>query len=130
LLEADVHFTVVKDFINAVKERAVGQEVKASLTPTQDFIRIVSEELTKIMGGRAAELDLKKKPPVIILMMGLQGSGKTTTTGKLALRLKGQGKKPLVVPADVQRPAAIDQLKTVAGQVDVDVLRHPARGCR
>lgn len=120
LLEADVHFTVVKDFINAVKERAVGQEVKSSLSPTQDFIRIVSEELTRVMGGRAVELDLKKKPPVVILMMGLQGSGKTTTTGKLALKLKGQGRRPMVVPADVQRPAAIDQLKTVAGQVGVD----------
>jgi signal recognition particle subunit SRP54 len=122
LLEADVHFTVVKNFINAVKERALGKEVSGSLSPTQEFVRIVHEELVKVMGGTAAELDLKKKPPIIILLMGLQGSGKTTTAGKLALRLKLQGKKPMLVPADIYRPAAIQQLKTLAQQVDVDVF--------
>lgn len=122
LLEADVHFTVVKGFINAVKERALGKEVSASLSPTQEFVRIVHEELVKVMGGTAAELDLKKKPPIIILLMGLQGSGKTTTAGKLALRLKLGGKKPFLVPADIYRPAAIQQLKTLAQQVDVDVF--------
>lgn len=121
LLEADVHFTVVKSFINDVKERALGKEVTASLSPGQDFVRIVSEELTKVMGGEAVQLDLKAKPPVVILLMGLQGSGKTTTSGKLALKLKSEGKKPLLVPADLQRPAAIAQLKTVAQQIKVDV---------
>ena len=120
LLEADVHFTVVKDFVKQVKERALGKEVQASLSPGQDFIRIVSDELTKVMGERAVELDLKQKPPVVILMMGLQGSGKTTTCGKLALKLKAEGKRPLLVPADIHRPAAIDQLKTLAGQVGVE----------
>lgn len=120
LLEADVHFRVVKEFINDVKERALGQEVSASLSPAQDFVRIVSEELTKVMGSTAVELDLKAKPPIVILLMGLQGSGKTTTAGKLALRLKSQGKTPLLVPADLQRPAAIAQLKTIGQQVKVE----------
>ncbi|MCC7383599.1 MAG: signal recognition particle protein [Deltaproteobacteria bacterium] len=120
LLEADVHFKVVKDFIQSVKDRAMGQEVSASLTPSQEFIRIVAEELTKTMGERAVELDLRAKPPVVVLMCGLQGSGKTTTTAKVAFRLKGQGKKVLLVPADVQRPAAIDQLKRLATQVGAD----------
>jgi signal recognition particle subunit SRP54 len=122
LLEADVHFKVVKDFVEAVKTRALGQEVSASLSPSQEFVRVVGEELTKTMGESAVELDLRAKPPVIILLMGLQGSGKTTTAGKLAFRLKAQGRKPLLVPADIQRPAAIDQLKTLAGQVGVDVF--------
>ena len=122
LLEADVHFSVVTAFVAEVKERSLGQEVQKSLTPGQEFVRIVSEELTAIMGGQAAELDLKGKPPVPVLMMGLQGSGKTTTTGKLGLRLKNQGKKPLLVPADLQRPAAIQQLKSVGEQVGVDVF--------
>lgn len=122
LLEADVHFTVVKGFINKIKERAMGTEVSASLSPTQEFIRIVHEELVQVMGASAATLDFNKKPPVIILLMGLQGSGKTTTAGKLALRLKAEGKKPLLVPADIHRPAAIAQLKTLAGQVGVEVF--------
>lgn len=120
LLEADVHFKVVKEFIADVKARALGREVMAALTPAQEFVRIVSEELTKTMGGAHVALDLKKKPPVIILMMGLQGSGKTTTTGKLALRLKAEKRSPLLVPADIARPAAIKQLQTLAGQVGVD----------
>ena len=120
LLEADVHFTVVKDFIKEVKTRALGKDVQASLSPGQDFVRIVGEELTKVMGERAVELDLKQKPPIVLLMMGLQGSGKTTTCGKLALKLKAQGRNPLLVPADIHRPAAIDQLKQLAGQVGVD----------
>jgi len=120
LLEADVHFKVVKDFVNAVKERSLGKEVSASLTPSQELIRIFSEELTKTMGTTAVELDLKAKPPVVILMCGLQGSGKTTTSGKLGFRIKAMGKKVLLVPADVQRPAAIDQLKKLASQIGVD----------
>ncbi|MCK6547940.1 signal recognition particle protein [Myxococcota bacterium] len=122
LLEADVHFKVVKEFVESVKTRALGTEVSSALSPSQEFIRIVAEELTKTMGGTAVELDLKAKPPVVILMMGLQGSGKTTTSGKLAARLKKQGRRPLLVPADVQRPAAIDQLKTLAKQISVDVF--------
>lgn len=122
LLEADVHFAVVKSFVNDVKERALGREVAASLSPSQDFIRIVAEELTKVMGGTAVELDLAQKPPIRIMLMGLQGSGKTTTVGKLAHRLKGMGRRPLVVPADLQRPAAIQQLKTLAKQVGVDAF--------
>ncbi|MCB9652619.1 MAG: signal recognition particle protein [Deltaproteobacteria bacterium] len=122
LLEADVHFKVVKDFMAEVKARSLGREVSASLNPTQEFVRIVSEELTKTMGERAAELDLTGRPPVVILLMGLQGSGKTTTSAKLAQWVKERGKKPLLVPADVQRPAAIQQLKTLAQQVGVDVF--------
>jgi signal recognition particle subunit SRP54 len=122
LLEADVHFTVVKGFINEVKARALGTEVSASLTPSQEFIRIIHEELVNVLGAQAASLDFKKKPPVIILLMGLQGSGKTTTAGKLALKLKSEGKNPLLVPADIHRPAAIAQLKTLAKQVGVEVF--------
>lgn len=121
LLEADVHFKVVKDFVNAVKERSLGKEVSASLSPSQEFVRVVAEELTKTMGGATVELDLRAKPPVVVMLCGLQGSGKTTTAGKLAFRLKAQGKKVLLVPADVHRPAAIDQLKRLAAQVGVDV---------
>jgi signal recognition particle subunit SRP54 len=121
LLEADVHFKVVKDLIEAVKARALGQEVTAALSPSQEFVRIVSEELTRTMGGNAVELDLKQKPPIVVLLMGLQGSGKTTTVAKLARRLKSQGRTPLLVPADIQRPAAIEQLKTLAKQVGVEV---------
>ncbi|MBK8012397.1 MAG: signal recognition particle protein [Deltaproteobacteria bacterium] len=122
LLEADVHFKVVKDFIAEVKSRSLGREVSASLNPTQEFVRIVSEELTKTMGEHAVDLDLTGRPPVVILLMGLQGSGKTTTSAKLAQWIKQRGKKPLLVPADVQRPAAIAQLKTLAQQVGVDVF--------
>jgi signal recognition particle subunit SRP54 len=121
LLEADVHFKVVKGFVEGVKTRALGQEVQRALSPGQEFVRIVGEELTRTMGETAAELDLAAKPPIVILLMGLQGAGKTTTAGKLALRLKGQGKTPLLVPADLQRPAAIQQLKTVGRQVGVEV---------
>ncbi|MEO1230192.1 MAG: signal recognition particle protein [Myxococcota bacterium] len=122
LLEADVHFKVVKSFINEVKERALGKEVSASLSPGQDFVRIVAEELTKVMGGSAAQLDLARKPPIRILLMGLQGAGKTTTAGKLAFRLKAEKRTPLLVPADLQRPAAIKQLQTLGNQVGVDVF--------
>jgi signal recognition particle subunit SRP54 len=112
---------VVKDFVAAVKERSLGKEVSASLSPSQEFVRVVAEELTKTMGGAAVELDLRAKPPVVVMLCGLQGSGKTTTAGKLAFRLKAQGKRVLLVPADVHRPAAIDQLKRLASQVGVDV---------
>ncbi len=121
LLEADVALPVVKEFVARVKEKALGEEVIGSLTPGQALVGVVHRELTALMGGAAAELDLAVAPPAVILMAGLQGSGKTTTTGKLARLLKQElRKKPLVVSCDVYRPAAIEQLKTVAAQVGVD----------
>lgn len=120
LLEADVALPVVKDFIAQVKERAQGREVLSSLTPGQAVIQVVHEELNKLMGEQNAALNLAAVPPVVILMAGLQGSGKTTTSGKLARLLKEQKKKVLLVSADVYRPAAIEQLKTLAKQLDVD----------
>ena len=120
-LEADVNFKVVKQFISSVKERAMGAEVMQSLSPGQQFVKIVNQELTNIMGERSSELNLKAKPPVSLMMVGLQGSGKTTSAGKIALYLKKQGRTPMLVPADVYRPAAIEQLKVLAKQVDVPV---------
>lgn len=120
LLEADVALPVVKGFIDAVKARALGQEVLASLSPGQALIGIVHEELTRLMGGANAELDLAATPPAVILMAGLQGSGKTTTSGKLARLLKQRKKKVLLASADVYRPAAIDQLRQLGRQLDVD----------
>ena len=118
LLEADVALPVVKDFIDRVSTRAVGQEVSKSLSPGQAFIKIVQAELEAVMGKSNAELDLKAVPPAIILMAGLQGAGKTTTVGKLANWLKtSQKKKVMVVSADVYRPAAIQQLQTLASAV-------------
>ena len=114
LLEADVALPVVKSFIESVKTRALGQEVLTSLSPGQALIGIVHEELTRLMGGENAELNLAATPPAVILMAGLQGSGKTTTSGKLAKWLaENRKKKVLLVSCDVYRPAAIDQLKTV-----------------
>jgi signal recognition particle subunit SRP54 len=122
LLEADVALPVVKHFIDAVRAQALGQEVVGSLTPGQALVGVVHRELTRLMGEANAALDLAVAPPAVILMAGLQGSGKTTTVGKLALHLKGQKKKVLVVSCDVYRPAAIEQLKTVADQAGVDVF--------
>ena len=119
LLEADVALPVVKDFISKVKERAQGKEVLASLTPGQAVIEVVNDELTELMGKANVGLNLSAVPPAIILMAGLQGSGKTTTSGKLAKLLKDQKKKVLLASADVYRPAAIEQLKTLAKQLDV-----------
>ncbi|MGY6517179.1 MAG: signal recognition particle protein [Lysobacteraceae bacterium] len=127
LLEADVALPVVQELVARIKERAVGQEVLGSLTPGQSLIRIVRDELTAVMGGEGAALDLKTQPPAVILMAGLQGAGKTTTVGKLARHLKErQKKKVMVVSCDVYRPAAIQQLETLAGQVGV--LFHPSQG--
>ena len=121
LLEADVALPVVKDFVDKVRERALGAEVTQSLTPGQAFLRVVHQELTAALGGAGVPLDLRAQPPVVILMCGLQGAGKTTTTGKLALRLREVEKKSvMVVSADVYRPAAIEQLRTVAGQAGVE----------
>ena len=127
LLEADVALPVVKDFVDKVRERALGAEITQSLTPGQAFLRVVHQELTAALGGAAALLDLRTQPPAVILMCGLQGSGKTTTTGKLALRLRELDKKNvMVVSCDVYRPAAIEQLKTVAGQVGVEWIPSTA----
>ena len=126
LLEADVALPVVKHFIDAVRAKALGQEVIGSLTPGQALVGVVHRELTQLMGESNAGLELAVAPPAVILMAGLQGSGKTTTVGKLALLLKGQKKKVLVVSCDVYRPAAIEQLKTVAAQAGVDFFAsHP-----
>ncbi|WP_400163413.1 signal recognition particle protein [Brevibacillus sp. TJ4] len=122
LLEADVNFKVVKDFIARVKERAVGQDVMKSLTPGQMVIKIVNEELVQLMGGSVAQLTMAHKPPTVIMMAGLQGAGKTTTTGKLAKYLQKQNRKPLMVAADIYRPAAIKQLQVLGEQLNVPVF--------
>lgn len=122
LLEADVNFKVVRDFINLVTDRAVGSEVLESLMPAQQIVKIVNEELTALMGTTVVKLIISPKPPTIIMMVGLQGAGKTTHTGKLAGMLKKQGKRPLLIACDVYRPAAIKQLEIVGGQIDVPVF--------
>ena len=122
LLEADVNFKVVKEFIKSVSERAVGQEVLESLMPAQQVIKIVHEELIKLMGTEAAKLEVSSKPPTVIMMVGLQGAGKTTHTAKLAHHLKSKGKSPLLVACDVYRPAAVDQLKIVGETAGVPVF--------
>ncbi len=120
-LEADVNFKVVKDFVAAVKEEALGEAVMKSLSPGQQFIKIVHEKLVELLGGEQVGLDLNQKPPILVMMVGLQGSGKTTTVGKIAKWLKKQHRNPLLVPADVYRPAAIDQLTRLGEQVGCDV---------
>ncbi|MGE5629725.1 MAG: signal recognition particle protein [Caulobacteraceae bacterium] len=122
LLEADVSFKVVKDFINKVTERAVGAEVLESLTPGQQVIKIVNEQMTELMGSTQSKIVFASKPPTILMMVGLQGAGKTTTCGKLGLVLKKQGKNPLMVACDVYRPAAIKQLQVVGSQVGIEVF--------
>jgi signal recognition particle subunit SRP54 len=127
LLEADVNFKVVKDFVEKVRQRSVGTEVLQSLSPGQQVIKIVNDELVAMMGGgEDNSLDLAAKPPVAIMMVGLQGSGKTTTCGKLARHLKGERRRPLMVPADVYRPAAIEQLKTLGRQLSLEVYQSRA----
>ncbi|HET6456037.1 MAG TPA: signal recognition particle protein [Armatimonadota bacterium] len=122
LLEADVNFRVVKDFIARIRERAVGQEVLQSLTPAQQVVKIVNEELTNLLGGNEVGLKLAQKPPTIIMLAGLQGSGKTTTAAKLANTLRKQGRKPLLVAADIYRPAAIKQLQVLGDQIGIPVF--------
>lgn len=122
LLEADVNFVVVKDFIKRVTERAVGQEILSSLTPAQMVIKLVNEELTGLMGGANARLTYASNPPTVYMLCGLQGAGKTTMAGKLALMLKKQGKKPLLAACDVYRPAAIKQLQVVGAAAGVEVF--------
>jgi signal recognition particle subunit SRP54 len=135
LLEADVHYRVVKQLIASIKERAIGREVLASLTPGQQVIKIVNDELTELMGSRHTDLCLSGQRPVSIMLAGLQGSGKTTTAGKLAVYLRKKEKKPYLVPADVYRPAAIDQLKKLGEQLNVPVFpsnteMDPVQICR
>ncbi|MBE6694432.1 MAG: signal recognition particle protein [Ruminococcaceae bacterium] len=122
LLEADVNFKVVKEFIKIVTERAVGAEVMESLLPGQQIVKIVDEELTRLMGGTQAKLTIASKPPTVIMMVGLQGAGKTTHTGKLAGMYKKQGKRPLLVACDVYRPAAIKQLQVLGEQLELPVF--------
>lgn len=127
LLEADVHFKVVKGLIGAIKDKAIGHEVMESLNPGQQVVKIVHEELIRLMGETPQEIDLSRRPPISILMIGLQGSGKTTTVAKLAYWLKQKGRSPFMVPADVYRPAAIDQLQKLGSQINVPVY-SPSEG--
>ncbi len=123
LLEADVNFKVVKDFVKKVSERAQGQEVLKSLTPGQQVIKVVKEELTELMGGEQSKIAVSNRPPTVILMVGLQGAGKTTTTGKLAnLLRKKYNRNPMLVAADIYRPAAIKQLETLGKQLSMPVF--------
>ncbi len=119
LLEADVNVRVARTFVNRVKERAVGEELSKSLTPGQQFIKIVHEQLVETLGGTTGKLTMSPKPPTVVMLAGLQGSGKTTAAGKLARLLKSQGLQPLLVGADLQRPAAVEQLRVLASRVDV-----------
>lgn len=124
LLDADVNFNVVKEFVAAVTAKAVGLEVSQALSPGQQIVKIVHEELVALLGGNTEQIRLDGRQPVIIMMAGLQGSGKTTTSGKLALMLKNKGRRPYLVPADVYRPAAIEQLQILGAKIDVPV--HPS----
>ncbi len=135
LLEADAHYKVVKNLVADIKKRAIGQEVLASLTPAQQVIKIVNDELTILMGSRNEELNLSGPSPASIMLVGLQGSGKTTTAGKLANFLRKQGRKPYLAPVDVYRPAAIEQLQKLAAQISIPVYpsstgMNPADICR
>ncbi|MFW2364991.1 MAG: signal recognition particle protein [Desulforhopalus sp.] len=124
LLEADVNFKVARNFVATVTEKAVGREVSKSLSPGQQIIKIVHEELVELLGGVTEQIELDGRQPVIIMMAGLQGSGKTTTSGKIAKLLKAKGRKPYLVPADIYRPAAIEQLQVLGSQLDIPV--HPS----
>ncbi len=122
LLDADVNFKIVKEFVNTVTEKAVGSDVLKSLTPSQGVIKIVNEELTSLMGSVSSNLTFSEKPPTVFMLVGLQGAGKTTTVGKLAGKLKKDGRRPLLVAADIYRPAAIKQLEVVASNFDIPVF--------
>lgn len=124
LLEADVNYKIVKDFITTVGEKALGQDVLASLTPGQQVIKIVKDEIVELLGGTESRINFTSNPPTIIMLVGLQGSGKTTTAGKLANLLRKQGKKPLLVACDVYRPAAIKQLQVVGAQLNIPVFAN------
>lgn len=130
LLEADVNLLVVKDFIAKVTEKAIGEDIIQSLTPGQQVVKIVNDELTALMGSTASKLEVASKPPTVFMMCGLQGAGKTTMCGKLALMLKKQGKNPLLVACDIYRPAAINQLKVVSNSVSVPVFEQGTQNPR
>ena len=117
LLEADVNYKIVKEFIASIQEKAVGQDVLKSLTPGQQVVKIVKDELVELLGGTESKVNFSPNPPTVIMLVGLQGSGKTTTTGKLANLFRKQGKKPLLVACDVYRPAAIKQLQVVRSTI-------------
>ena len=127
LLESDVHFTVAKDFVSRVKEKALGQEVLGDLMPGQQVIKVVRDELTNLLGAETIDLKMSKVSPSVILLVGLQGSGKTTSTGKLAMWLRNQKHQPVLVSTDVYRPAAIEQLSIVAGEIDIPVYQEDSR---
>ena len=124
LLEADVNYKIVKDFIATVQEKALGQDVLKSLTPGQQVVKIVKDELVELLGGEESKINFTPNPPTVIMLVGLQGSGKTTTAGKLANLLRKQGKKPLLVACDIYRPAAIKQLQVVGKQLDIPVYAN------
>lgn len=124
LLEADVNYKIVKEFIAEVERKALGQDVLKSLTPGQQVVKIVRDEMTELLGGVASKINFTPNPPTIIMLVGLQGSGKTTTCGKLANLLRKQGKKPLLVACDVYRPAAIKQLQVVGSQLNIPVFAN------
>lgn len=126
LLEADVNLKVARSLVNRIRERCVGEELSKSLTPAQQVIKIVHEELIQTLGGETMKVTYASKPPTVVLMAGLQGAGKTTTTAKLARWFKSQGRNPLLVGADLQRPAAVEQLRTLGSQVGVDVWSEPS----
>lgn len=135
LLEADVNFKVAKDFLEKVKEKAMGEEVLTSITPGQQFVKIVYDELRDLLGSANKPLDVAAAPPVPVMLIGLQGSGKTTTAGKLAIHLRKNGRKPLLVPSDIYRPAAIEQLVKLGKQINVeaftmDVVKDPVTICK
>ena len=124
LLEADVNYKIVKEFISSIEQKALGQDVLKSLTPGQQVVKIVKDELVELLGGTESKINFSPNPPTIIMLVGLQGSGKTTTAGKLANLLRKQGKKPLLVACDVYRPAAIKQLQVVGGQLGIPVFAN------
>ncbi len=124
LLEADVNYKIVKEFISTIQEKALGQDVLKSLTPGQQVVKIVKDELVELLGGQTSQINFTPNPPTIIMLVGLQGSGKTTTAGKLANLLRKQGKKPLLVACDVYRPAAIKQLQVVGAQLNMPVFAN------
>ena len=128
LLEADVNFAVAKDFVARIKDKALGEEVFGSLNPAQTVIKIVNDELTELLGGTESRIMISPKAPTIIMLVGLQGAGKTTTAGKLSVHLRKQGKNPMLVAADVYRPAAIKQLQVVGAQIDIPVFANETPG--
>ena len=135
LLEADVNFRVAKDFLEKVKEKAMGEDVLTSITPGQQFVKIVHDELVELLGSANKPLDVSAAPPVPVMLIGLQGSGKTTTAGKLAVYLRKNGRKPLLVPSDIYRPAAIEQLVKLGKQINVeaftmDAVKDPVTICK